>query len=649
MTRVNKMLAVIIFIFGLLLIGCEEDPSGTENGTLKGFVYNSVTTTTIENAILFCYGDSLGISNLDGDYSLNLETGEYDITCIASGYESLSNNFLIENNQTNNFDFFLTPLNTVIMGLVTNANTGEAIPGAVINDETSDVATSSVNGTYSFGTNEGTYSLTCTAVGYSILMQEDVSIEWGDTIYVDFQLTPSTYVISSMTANPNVIYSDGDEATFSTVQVIVKDSNNFAVVGHSVQFITDRGYLNPSEAITDSSGIATVEFHDGNAFGFATIEAIIESTSESILIYIDDELPPDVSSIEFDDSEQIVISVQGAGGTEFVELVASLYDSSGQLLNQPRTVWFELLAAPEGTNINNVGLSDSTTSIAGKASVIMYSGEYSGNVTCRVHTFNLENIEISDQKSNIIVSSGFTHTVQFSIDGNDSGVDMGNGVWKVQISAFLIDINGNPVAPGTAVFFSLPEEPEWASVIPQAYVNNQNAIGDSLPGVAYSFLNYDGSHTNETIVVRIETGDGSVFESELVLPIQFPVIDIVAVPIHIDWWEIPPDPEYQSTEIRVNVRDGQNNPIDNQIVVFSTTLGEPLEPIPPDTGDPYTGLTGVVDVEHGRLNKEVHFYVEECPPPGPSPPGTTTGSITAQILGTGVSNQVTVILRRYVD
>jgi hypothetical protein len=149
--------------------------------------------------------------------------------------------------------------------------------------------------------------------------------------------------------------------------------------------------------------------------------------------------------------------------------------------------------------------------------------------------------------------------------------------------------------------------------------------------------------------VRIETGLGDIFEGELVLPIQFPSIDIAAVPLHVDWWAIPPDPQYKSTEIRITVLDGQNNPIDNQIVVFSTTLGYPQEPYPPDTGDQFTGLTSIVDGEHGRLNKEVEFYYEECPPPIPSPPGTTTGTVTAQILGTNTTNQVTIILRRYVN
>ena len=469
---------------------------------------------------------------------------------------------------------------------------------------------------------------------------------------------PLNYTIASMTTDTNVIYSDGDETTFATIQVMIKDSDNFAVFGQAVQFRTDMGYLNPAEAITDSSGIATAKFHDGNAFGYATIEAIIGNVSHSIQIYIDGVPPQDVSSIGFDVSEQVLISVQGTGGTETFELVASLYDNTGQLINQAQTVWFELLYAPEGTNINNAGLSDSTTSIAGKASVNVNSGTHSGIVTCRVYTYNLENTEISAQKSNIVVASGIISTVEFSIGGHSSGVDMGSGMWKVQISALLNDIEGNPVAPGTAVWFSLPDNPEWASVIPQAYVNNQNAMGDSLAGVAYTYLNYNGSYTNEIIDVRIESGIGDIFEGELVLPIQFPVIDIAAVPLHIDWTQYNNPSDWRdhtaalSPYVEITVMDGQNNLIANQEIIFTSTLGTPvfdtqfnMAPTNPSFTPAHSGLTD----ETGHLIRYFRFYKYECPEPVPSPPGTTTGSITALILGTNTSNQVTVILRRYVD
>ncbi len=469
---------------------------------------------------------------------------------------------------------------------------------------------------------------------------------------------PLDYDIALMTATPNVIYSDGDEATYATVRVMVKDSDNYAVFGQPVLFRTDLGYLQPAEAITDSSGIAVSRFHDGNAFGYATIEAVVGDVIEARQVYIDGVPPQDVSSIGFDISDQVLISVQGTGGTESVELVASLYDNTGQLINQPQTVWFELLSAPEGTNINNVGLSDSTTSIAGKASVNINSGTHSGIVTCRVYTYNLENVEISAEKSNIVVASGIINTVEFSIGGHSSGTDMGSGMWKVQISALLNDIEGNPVAPGTAVWFSLPDNPEWASVIPQAYVNNQNAMGDSLEGVAYSFLNYNGSYTNETINVRIESGIGDIFEGELVLPIQFPVIDIAAIPLHIDWTQYNNPSDWRdhsaalSPYVEITIMDGQNNLISNQEIIFTSTLGTPvletqfnMSPTNPSFTPAYSGMTD----EYGHLIQYFRFYKYECPPPVPSPPGTTTGSITALILGTNTSNQVTVILRRYVD
>ena len=331
-----------------------------------------------------------------------------------------------------------------------------------------------------------------------------------------------------------------------------------------------------------------------------------------------------------------------------------LKDSLENIVQRDYEVWFKLLSCPLGFNINNTlyGTNDSLSvqSQNGQAVASLNAGSQSGQVTLKIYVYNSNNEEISIIKNNIIVHASQPSFVEFSIGGINSGEDLGNGNWGIEVSALIMDNQGNPVAPGTAVWFSLPDNPEWASIMPAAYIGNVNAFGDSLPGVAFTMLTYDGSHTNNTISVRIETGLGDIFEDELVLPIQFPIIDIIAVPLHVDWYEIPnPTPPYQSTEIRITLWDGQYNSIDNHIIAFSTTLGEPLEPIPPDTGDPYTGLTGIVNNEHGRLNKEVEFHYQECPPPIPTPPGTTTCTITAQVFGTNTSDQVTVILRRYID
>ena len=201
---------------------------------------------------------------------------------------------------------------------------------------------------------------------------------------------------------------------------------------------------------------------------------------------------------------------------------------------------------------------------------------------------------------------------------------------------------------GTAVFFSLPDDPDFASVNADAYVGNVNAAGDSLDGTAFTYLSYEGTHTNDRIVLKVETGDFSDSDS-LVLPIQFPFIDISASPQHIDWNDSLPDPppDDQTTTIGIMVKDGQNNPVDNQTVIFSSTLGDPLDMGTDDDANPFTEMTGVTGGEHGRIDKEIEFHKYECPAPFGGTPGTTTATVTAQILGAQVSNNVTVILIRY--
>jgi hypothetical protein len=284
----------------------------------------------------------------------------------------------------------------------------------------------------------------------------------------------------------------------------------------------------------------------------------------------------------------------------------------------------------------------------GHAIVSINSGTEAGIVRVRAYTYDSEGELISAEKSNIVVHAGPPNSAEFTISGHDTGIDMSGGIWRIQVAAMISDCWGNPVAEGTAAYFSLPEDPSYASIEADAYVGNENVEGDSLPGTAYTFLEYDGTYTNATIQILVEVGGLETYPGELILPIQFAVIDMLPVPQHLDWI-IPNDTTPKETEARITVHDGQNNPIDNQVVVFYTTLGAPLEPYPPDTGDPNTGLTGVVDGVHGRLYKVVQFQKHECPPPGPGGAGSTTATITAHILGTQVTNNVTIILFRYVD
>lgn len=175
MTNVNKFLTVLIVIFGLLLIGCEDDPISPD------------------------------------------EPG-------------------------------------IVEGIVTNANTGEAISNAVINDGTDDVATTGVGGTYSFEIDEGTYTFTCTAEGFNMQVEEDIEVYAGESTNVNFQLQPITVIlienniVGNTTWTNNNIYLIDGEILIQAVLTIeagtlikFKDSARFGVLGSSGGLIVAEG------------------------------------------------------------------------------------------------------------------------------------------------------------------------------------------------------------------------------------------------------------------------------------------------------------------------------------------------------------------------------------------------------------------------
>ena len=144
-------------------------------------------------------------------------------------------------------------------GIVTNANTGEAITGAIVNDGTSNVATSNAGGNYSFQIDEGTYTFTCTAEGYNMQVAEETEVDAGESINIDFQLQPVTVVsienniVGNTTWTNNNIYLIDGEILIQAVLTIeagtlikFKESARFGVLGNSAgKIIADGTNLMP--------------------------------------------------------------------------------------------------------------------------------------------------------------------------------------------------------------------------------------------------------------------------------------------------------------------------------------------------------------------------------------------------------------------
>jgi hypothetical protein len=450
----------------------------------------------------------------------------------------------------------------------------------------------------------------------------------------------------NLSANPTTIFKDNNE-TYSLITAVIKDAGNFPIPEVEVRFRSNIGSVIGSVK-TDSSGIAVSTFWDSNELGLATIEAICGETSASIQVNIIEPVNNEVVSISFDNAP-LNIQVQGTGGQESAVLRAYLRDLNGNIINSVQPVLFSLINFPLGTLINGQTFSDSVMADNGTASVIISSGIASGIVRVRAATYSETGVLVSAEKSNIIIHSGPPNSVDFSISGDNSGEDMSGGLWRVEISALLTDSYGNPVDSGTAVFFSLPQAPNFASILANSFVGNENANGDTLQGTAFTYLTYEGTMTNEHVLVQVDTGEFSDTDS-LRLPIQNPYIDITLTPAHLDWDESNPNnpPDNQTTTVRVIVKDFQNNPINNQRVIFNSSLGDPVDMFTDQDNDDFTEITGHQG-ENGLVLKEFVFHRYECPAPGPGGPGITTSTITASLLGNLVSSSAIITLYRYDD
>ncbi|MBW6515490.1 MAG: Ig-like domain-containing protein [Candidatus Cloacimonetes bacterium] len=115
------------------------------------------------------------------------------------------------------------------------------------------------------------------------------------------------YRITSIIANPTVIYSDNN-ITYSTIRARVLDKEDFPVEDQTVRFRSDLGQL-IATVKTNEMGIATTTFWDNGDLGLATIEAFIGTISKSVLVDIVE--TPEVETVEIqNDLTDLALEIQ---------------------------------------------------------------------------------------------------------------------------------------------------------------------------------------------------------------------------------------------------------------------------------------------------------------------------------------------------
>lgn len=476
--------------------------------------------------------------------------------------------------------------------------------------------------------------------------------------------------ITNISASPTVIYADNG-ITWSNISVTVKDGNNNPVSGQSVQFFTTLGQILHS-VVTNAAGMAQTTLWDDGITGMAQVTAIVRNYDidmadellsmdmKSVFVAILPD-PNAVSIIRFVQSGTIDLNVTGVGGVEAVLLRIKLYNQEGELITGHKNVWFKILnhAVSGGAHLNDQAPSDSVMAVSnnGIAQVILNSGTTSINLIVKAScTDNGHNYVAV--KDNIVIHAGPAHNIEIFAGGNNSGENLGGGLWRIVVGATCFDLHNNPVSYGTSVWFSIPDNPYNCQIGAMSYIGNESIYGDSLAGTAYTTLIYNGVYSGLPITIRAESMgyNGTVVygTQEIILPFNNIQLELEIIPGNLVFHgNVNPVPESALATINASLFDVQGNPIHFASFFLTSTYGtfeytqgsnsDPLYFNPIET--PNIVVTGLSNYAQGLIR----FYPDGIPLGDPMVgcPGVLPVTITANFIGYDESANSTISLIRY--
>lgn len=474
----------------------------------------------------------------------------------------------------------------------------------------------------------------------------------------NFIIQPGSPRYISLTPEKSAVLINGE-----TIKVTAELTDQYTnVIGNkAMTFNTSLGSITAT-VNTDENGIAEAFFTPGSEAGNAQISAAADSANASIMININSS---DVQSMSFTNQNSISLNVQGSGGVESQTIGVRLFDMSNNVVTESKRVLFTKVSAPLGVTMGNNPTHVDTviaTSYGGVANVSISAGTVSGIVVLRAQLLDDDDMpvfpEIIVERANIIIHAGPPHTAQILMPNEDSGTSVGAGAWEMVVAVKVNDRWGNPVRRGLGVSFSLPNSAALADSIainPTAFVGNVSAEGDSANGHAYTTLVYHGRLSNRLIDIKAEITNTIEANATIKLPMNRIRLDVAAVPPYIEWYFNGPPPAQvaeKSTEIRVSVKDGQNNPIQYAPLTFYSTRGyfkdtetNPILPPaenPTDPGDtPHDAITNREGFQYKR------FYASGyIAPPSDNPPMETSATVTVHVIGfENVMRSVEIALR----
>jgi len=323
-------------------------------------------------------------------------------------------------------------------------------------------------------------------------------------------------------ADPTILYISDPSAVSTITATVLDTANNPVRSGTFVSFTATFGTITPSST-TDENGLALASLRPGAEARVSQVRATVQGpggaiSDEATVTFISG--APNTIVLTSDTTE---IAAAETGGLSTTVLRATVKDQSGNPVDVPTTVVFQLInqpAPPEGCKINDSYPLDSARTASGLAIVSLNAGRQIGGVLVRAYTWRdtARADTVSVILSTVAVVAG--PPFQLDIDVNDDGTDAGGGAWAVEVSARVWDMNRNPVANRIPVVFTI--NPEYANIDP-AYTGNIGRGGVAVQGLAYSDMVYNSVNTydNIEITAQVETPEGIITGSrEHILPLQ---------------------------------------------------------------------------------------------------------------------------------
>lgn len=356
----------------------------------------------------------------------------------------------------------------------------------------------------------------------------------------------------------SLVVNGGGSPTSKDMQVKVLDALGNPAPNIPVNFEITRSvnggeYLSSSLVVTNSSGIAATTLNSGIRSGLVQVTASVKR--EAAVLSADPKnfyiRTGTIAKLGIVGVSSSTLSVRGGGGTENSVIVVEGRDSLGNAIDHSNQamISFALFGDTAGTRISPV--TTKTDPATGRVTTLFSSGTKSGIVQIIASALNGK---VTSAPVQLITYGGFPVDSLLVISGIGKNISLNEPAFAINVQAG--DAYGNPVKPGTPVYFTTNAGVITASAVTDAsgrastqlsVVNNPSLLG--VRSVTVRTIAENGSTISRTINFLL-TGQ-PVLTLKNVVSDTITVYDGSSVPVNFSITDISGNPIAKNHDVKV--------------------------------------------------------------------------------------------------